>query len=610
MGDNFKKVQTGQPLKIPAATFNSFIDAAEDFRARQQSREQESKQSFKQTGIVRVKNESGEDRQRFDILGVDRPIFTPTDNLDSFRNEVALVGVLPDKDEHAGRFVVLLEPLRENQIGLAVVSGVCAVHVDVNEEADTFAEVNDGDASQLRSAGSGSATILWKEPGTGAGKWAVVRLGAVKPIIRKAEMIDMLEQGDTDPAKAWLLKFENDEWVRTDKQIDLYGDQGFRGVAFGRTEAVDAGDKIDVYYSLEAEQWYGVVGGWYFHGNVVDDIAKGQEGQVTLNVGAGQDQREITVNAFSPYTEVKADDFVAVNWNTFSVHWDIEKIQSVKPGCGLKEDDGEIKVNNEVLAGDGLVPSGECGLAVGAGCGIFVDADAVHFNAPAAAGAGLFAVGCSLNVLPSCGIAVDGSGVRFNPADVAGEGLTVGSGCKLRPNLGCGLKFNGSQIQFDANTVAGPGLEAFDGCVLGVKVDCGLAVVAEGIIFSPTEVAGPGLTTYGDCGLQLNVGCGLELDGDAVAVNPFDLAGTGLLVEGACRLQVDTIPDGAYTFSALTDVSLSISGCTLTLSKTTTEFELKTNEAGIVVGFEEGASTTSNQSVDLCACDPRYDCDY
>ncbi len=46
-----------------------------------------------------------------------------------------------------------------------------------------------------------------------------------------------------------------------------------------------------------------------------------------LNVGAGADAREITVPAFSPYAAVKANDFVSVTWNTFSLHWDIGSFQ-------------------------------------------------------------------------------------------------------------------------------------------------------------------------------------------------------------------------------------------------------------------------------------------
>lgn len=35
MGDCLKKVQSGDPLAIPAATFNTFVDAAQDFLRRQ-----------------------------------------------------------------------------------------------------------------------------------------------------------------------------------------------------------------------------------------------------------------------------------------------------------------------------------------------------------------------------------------------------------------------------------------------------------------------------------------------------------------------------------------------------------------------------------------------
>lgn len=206
-----QKVQSGQPLRIPAESFNAFLDAAQDFRNRQRSVSSESQPAVRQTGIVKVKNSSGEDRGRFEVLGIDRPIFTPTDNLDTFQNDVLLVGVVPDKEDHPGRFCILLEPLAVDAIGLAVISGVCPVRLDVNEESDTFAEIEHEEAGFLKSGGSGSATILWKEPGTGADKWAVVRLGDAQPIIRKAEMIDTLQQGDSSPAKAWLLKYENDE---------------------------------------------------------------------------------------------------------------------------------------------------------------------------------------------------------------------------------------------------------------------------------------------------------------------------------------------------------------------------------------------------------------
>ncbi len=45
MPDNLKKVKSGDALVIPAQTFNTFIDAARDFRSRQQGRAQTAQQT-------------------------------------------------------------------------------------------------------------------------------------------------------------------------------------------------------------------------------------------------------------------------------------------------------------------------------------------------------------------------------------------------------------------------------------------------------------------------------------------------------------------------------------------------------------------------------------
>jgi len=176
MGDAMKKVKTGDPLEIPARTFNTFVDAARAFQGRQRDQGQTPQARLPRNGIVPVKNASGADRERFDILGVDAPIFTPTDNEDSFKNQVALKGVIPTEADHAGRFAILLEPLKTGAIGLACVQGVCPVKVSVEDEDHPCADVNDGQVGSLKSGLSGAAFILWKESGTGE-KWAVVKLG-------------------------------------------------------------------------------------------------------------------------------------------------------------------------------------------------------------------------------------------------------------------------------------------------------------------------------------------------------------------------------------------------------------------------------------------------
>lgn len=198
MGDPFKKVRRGEPLQVPAETFNSFIDATRDFKARQRSVAREFQPAFQQAGIVRIKNASGTDRNRFDVLGIDRPIFLPTENLLSFQNQVACVGIVPSEADHYGRFAVLLEPLAVDRIGMACLSGVCPVRLNVLDEEHEFADIEDGCAENLQSGDAGSAFILWKESaeygdyggcyGYGSGysgygygydllRWAMVRIG-------------------------------------------------------------------------------------------------------------------------------------------------------------------------------------------------------------------------------------------------------------------------------------------------------------------------------------------------------------------------------------------------------------------------------------------------
>ena len=52
------------------------------------------------------------------MLGIDSPVISPTDNETEFKNTVALSCVAPTSS-HAGKFVVLLEPLADGRMGKA-----------------------------------------------------------------------------------------------------------------------------------------------------------------------------------------------------------------------------------------------------------------------------------------------------------------------------------------------------------------------------------------------------------------------------------------------------------------------------------------------------------
>jgi len=181
---SLRKVKPGEPFVAHAATWNAFIDAAQDYQNRTADISRQPTAGFRSSGIVTVKNESGGARKQFEILGLGEPIFLPSGAAaeQQFKNVVTFRGVMPAEDEHEGKFAILLEPLAANAIGKGCISGVCQVRVNVTDEDHGFAEIADGKADVLDSGDTGSAKILWKESGKGK-KWAVVHLGAQASVV-------------------------------------------------------------------------------------------------------------------------------------------------------------------------------------------------------------------------------------------------------------------------------------------------------------------------------------------------------------------------------------------------------------------------------------------
>lgn len=205
-GDDLKKVQRGQALRIPAAAYNSFIDAAADYRNRTLGIGGQYKQRDTRTGVILVRNDSGGTQEQFAVLGIDDIVISPDDNEREFRNRIVLSGVTPVADDHKGRFVILVEPIEAGKIGRAVIDGISAVKIDVadEEEEPRFVEVTEGSTASLTVQRRGSAAILWRAGGTGS-QWAVVRLG--KPTPLHVFPVDLTQvsgtQGTETSAASW-----------------------------------------------------------------------------------------------------------------------------------------------------------------------------------------------------------------------------------------------------------------------------------------------------------------------------------------------------------------------------------------------------------------------
>jgi len=174
MADPHRTYSKGQPIPRDAATFNAFAEGARFARDNQDSPGAFSRQIRRQGEIIKIRNESGGSLTRGRVLGLGDPIFTPADDLDAFKREVAFRGISPSSS--TGKYAILLDPIDDNAMGRAYVAGVPHVRVDITSTAHTCAEVEDANTTSLVSATTGTAQILWREGGTGE-QWAIVRFG-------------------------------------------------------------------------------------------------------------------------------------------------------------------------------------------------------------------------------------------------------------------------------------------------------------------------------------------------------------------------------------------------------------------------------------------------
>lgn len=175
-----KKVLSGQPLSIPAGDYNAFVDAAIEHRRRTAALDQNPLDMALPANRVLVRNDTGSTRNRFDVLGINGVVVSPTDNEESFLRQVIFKGVSPTDFNHQAKFIVLAEPLANGKIGRAYAApAICTVKVaaTADETGLSHADINNGVMTSLKARQDGSSRILWRATGTGE-QWAVVQIGA------------------------------------------------------------------------------------------------------------------------------------------------------------------------------------------------------------------------------------------------------------------------------------------------------------------------------------------------------------------------------------------------------------------------------------------------
>lgn len=197
-----KKISPGPMTDFPAGTWNTIVDVVSALqRERARGSTDTERDLPRASGIIQVKNASGGDLPAFGILGIDAPVYTPTDSVNMFALKTALRGITPTSS-HVSKFVVAMGPIGSNAAGDCVLSGFAICKIDVTDASHTRADVKASDNTKLASGSVGAAQIVWRETGTGT-KWAIIRLGGEVPLNRLVKTTVTHSPGSTQNVNVW-----------------------------------------------------------------------------------------------------------------------------------------------------------------------------------------------------------------------------------------------------------------------------------------------------------------------------------------------------------------------------------------------------------------------
>jgi hypothetical protein len=246
----------GDPLRIPARTWDEILSTiawVKGQRDRTGVGMGGGGRGLVAGSILWIRNDSGADVSAYSILGITGVVYSPADNLLSFKGEPTLKGTTPAWPAHDGNFVVLLEPALAGGLARAIASGFIAAQVSVaaGDEWLGYADVLNGDASKLLLLPSGAAKILYRESGTGT-KWAVVELGSGPCNVAKWGVLDyVLTAGGSVIVSIW----DGDPLADTGNNVTAYD----RLLTAG--ESIAAGSSVLVEWFPGSRKWYVIAAG-------------------------------------------------------------------------------------------------------------------------------------------------------------------------------------------------------------------------------------------------------------------------------------------------------------------------------------------------------------
>jgi hypothetical protein len=116
--------------------------------------------------VVTVRNSSSQAVPRFGVLSISGVVIDPNTSEETeatFADRPVLTGVAPNPAFYGDKFVVCLEPIANNAFGRAIIGGMFACKVRINNVNHNYAMPLSNDRTQLQSTSCGPVLLIWKD---------------------------------------------------------------------------------------------------------------------------------------------------------------------------------------------------------------------------------------------------------------------------------------------------------------------------------------------------------------------------------------------------------------------------------------------------------------
>lgn len=176
MSDAYRRVTPGEKLRVPARAWNRLMD---EIAVAPGATGDGVGQWAAPYTVVYAKNSAGQDVPRWGAMAITGlesvPAGVDAPSTRQFEEMPILSGGVPTTSTTA--WCIAVDPIKAGQIGRVAVDGVVQCKVAVSDSTHGFVRTR-ASVAELESATSGDAVILYKQSGTGSGKWALIRFSS------------------------------------------------------------------------------------------------------------------------------------------------------------------------------------------------------------------------------------------------------------------------------------------------------------------------------------------------------------------------------------------------------------------------------------------------